>query len=147
MATSLITGVILFLLYSTGLVYFAFSGEGEIAHTKTSATGSTIANGTHATLINNEINFIYCRINDTSVLDIQDYRLVWTNCAGTAIKNWNEEEQVHTIGSTKNIPYSFLVFTNFQADSEGVYHCLLYESNRLVDNSTISVELSRERQV
>jgi hypothetical protein len=85
-------------------------------------------------------NFKYCRIDNTSISDLHHYQVIWATSGGRQIRKWKKNRQVFVIGSTRHIPYSYLVYPNYYTNSARMdYQCRLYKNNILVDSLNITV--------
>lgn len=99
-----------------------------------------ILNGSSTIIEINSSNFVFCRINDSSVSNLHRMKIIWRDQNGNLIrerKNTNSLYSVVNYGP--HLPYSYLNFISFQIQSAGIFNCELIEDNSLLHSSSITV--------
>lgn len=141
----MVKSVIILWLWSTvsSLPVITMREAHRAANVLSSGPRVEIINGTTTTIKGGTTDYILCRISDFAPEDVHNYVVEWRADNGGKIKRWKQDEQVFVIGSTKHMPYSFLMFADFQRRWQGMFHCVLRDSKRArVSRATISILLS-----
>lgn len=108
-----------------------------------SGASAEIINGSYATIEMHSNNYIYCRINDSSVEDFHMYKVIWKDPCGNVIREWKMNSGYSVVGIGPHQKYSYLTFNRFQKQLAGIYTCELRKHNSFVDSSSITVSPAR----